>query len=540
MKKISALFIILLIISSCQIFPPSDSASGAFNLEINMEDTTPQTVSLIYQNPDGESRQVLANLKPQGNDDYITDDIAVTIGNYTLVQFIVLDQQDSILAATPVSGSTKASTVSSSLPYEFVITKNNTITLEPDILIYTASDTPELYGYSSSSVNVISLYDDFANSINHFSFDIFSEIIKSEDGNIFISPLSMAYAFGLLYPGTGTTTAEEIQNVFYLNDYTNEEILQLYKDFGNYLKYLDSGVNVSLAHAFWYMPYLHPQENYLSVLNTYFDAEVSDLDFNDPNHAAEVINQWASDNTNGKIPLAVSPGDLMDGIIATLANATYFKGNWLNGFDAKDTHAEVFYTNSEESDSISCQMMRGGTEEEPWKIKSYSDDHLQLIRIPFKENSCYEMVCIMPLDQSCDTLLAELDVDQWTTWMEYSYQHDIILKMPKFQESHKYYLYRQLSDLGLETTFSTDADLSGIFSETNNFAVDDVIHSTFIRVDETGAEAAAVTVVTVWVSEPQVIELTLDHPFIYAIQDAETHAIIFIGKMISPIPPEKD
>lgn len=534
MKKISTILIIFLILSSCQIFPPADTASGSFNLEINMPDARPQTISLIYQNPDGESRQVLANLKPQGNDDYITSDIKVMTGNYALIQFIVLDQQDSILAAAPLSGSTKAASVSLPLPYTFNVTRNNTITVEPEIVSYNASDTPELYGYLSSSVNVISLYDDFANSLNHFSFDILSEIIKSKDGNIFISPLSMAYAFGLLFPGTGTTTTEEIQNVFYLNDYTNEEILQLYKDFGNYLKYLDSGVNISLAHAFWYMPYLHPRETYLSVLNTYFDAEVSDLDFNDPNHAADVINQWASDNTNGKIPLAVSPSDLMDGIVATLANATYFKGNWLNGFDAKDTHAEVFYKNTDESDSTFCQMMQGGTEEEPWKMKSYSDDHLQLIRIPFKENSCYEMVCIMPLDQSCDNLLAELDVDQWNTWMEYSYQHDVILKMPKFQESHKYYLGKQLSDLGLETTFSTDADLSAMFSDANNFAVGEVIHSTFIRVDEIGAEAAAVTVIGVWTSVPTVIELTLNHPFIYAIQDAETHAIIFIGKMMTP------
>jgi len=499
-----------------------------------MPDVRPETISLIYQNSNGESRQVLANLKPQGNDDYITSNIKVMAGNYELTQFLVLNDQDSILAAAPLSGSTKAASVSSSLPYAFSVTKNCSITVEPDIVTYTASDTPELYGYLSSSVNAVSLYDDFANSINLFSFDILSEIIKNKNGNIFISPLSMVYAFGLLYPGTGTITAEEIQNVFYLNDYTNEEILQLYKDFGNYLKYLDSGVNISLAHAFWYMPYLHPRETYLSVLNTYFDAEVSDLDFNDPNHAADVINRWASDNTNGKIPLAVSPSDLMDGIVAALANATYFKGNWLNGFDTKDTHAEIFYTNTDESDSTSCQMMLGGTEEEPWKMKSYSDDHLQLIRIPFKENSCYEMVCIMPLDQSCDDLLAELDVDQWNTWMEYSYQHDVILKIPKFQESHKYYLAEQLSDLGLETTFSTNADLSAMFSDANNFAVSEVIHSTFIRVDETGAEAAAVTVITGWDSIPIIIELTLNHPFIYAIQDAETHAIIFIGKMMTP------
>ena len=140
----------------------------------------------------------------------------------------------------------------------------------------------------------------------------------------------------------------------------------------------------------------------------------------------------------------------------------------------------------------------------------------------------------MPRDKSCDELLADLDGEQWNTWMEHTYSHELILNIPKFEESYKYYLKNPLKNLGMQTMFS-NPDLSGMFSNVNNLAVDDVIQGTFISVDETGAEAAAVTVIgIVGTSAPSVIELTLDHPFIYAIQDAETHAIIFIGIMTDP------
>ncbi|MCD6446896.1 MAG: hypothetical protein J7L40_01890, partial [Candidatus Marinimicrobia bacterium] len=157
------------------------------------------------------------------------------------------------------------------------------------------------------------------------------------------------------------------------------------------------------------------------------------------------------------------------------------------------------------------------------------------VRIPFKTNSYYEMVCVMPRDKSCDELLADLDGEQWDTWMESSSYRELILNIPKFKESYKYHLKNKFINLGMQTMF-TEPDLSGMFSNINNLAIDDVIQGTFISVDETGAEAAAVTIIGGYATSggPSVFELTLDHPFIYAIQDAETHAIIFIGKMMTP------
>ncbi len=538
MKKISYFsLVVLLVFTSCQIFSfIGETATGSFSLEVMMDNSTPEAVSMIYENSKGESKSALLDLKSYRNGEYFTDDINVSTGNYKLKQFLVLDAHDSILAATPVIGSNKAGLVISTLPLDFSIEKNGTNKIEPEIVNYSDSDTPELFGYSSSLANVIGLYDNFGNSINNFTFNMLREITQDDSENIFISPVSMVYAFGLLYPGSRGCTTEEIRDVFHLNDFTdNEELYQLYFDFGNYLKDLDKGVDLSLAHAFWYKSGYHPLSSYLSVLNTYFDAEISDLDFNDASHATKVINDWASDNTNDKIKEVVKEENFSSDTRAVLANATYFKGNWINGFDKRNTYDEVFYTKTDGSNSITCKMMHGGTEEDPWEMDYYSNEHIQLVRIPFKDNSRYEMACIMPKEKTCDELLSELEGEQWDTWMEASSPRELILNMPKFEESFRYILKNHLINLGMTTMFSAP-NLSGMFSDINDLVVDDVIQSTFISVDETGAEAAAVTVITVGVTSvgPSVFTLTLDHPFIYAIQDAETHAIIFIGTMKNP------
>ena len=537
MKKISTLLIILLILSSCQLFSfLGEKATGNLCLEIELDDDTPSAVSVIYENSKGEIRTELLKFASANNGLYTTNTISLNTGNYTLKQFLVINSLDSIIAAAPVNGSSKASEVSEELPINFKIEKDETYILVPEILPYSASDTPETFGYNSETVNVISLYDDFGRSINNFSFDLIREIIKGDSGNVFISPVSMMYAFGLLYPGSGGETTQALRDVFYLNDFSDgNELYQLYKDFGTYLTTLDEGVDLSLAHAFWYKAGYHPTSTYLNVLDTYFNTEVSDMDFTNTVNAAEVINQWAADHTNNKIKNIVDPSMFSEQTAAVLANATYFLGKWINGFKKSDTESKTFYTQTDESTSTECDMMRGGTTDDPFSMDYYSDNDIQIVCIPFKNNSRYEMTCIMPKQQSCDELFLAINDEQWNTWMNLTHTTDIILEMPKFEGSYKYLMNDPLKALGLTNLFYSP-DLSGMFNESYNLYVDKVLQDTYISVDESGAEAAAVTVIIVnWESvEPMTIEVKLDHPFIYAIQDSETNAIIFIGKMKSP------
>ncbi|MEA3391735.1 MAG: serpin family protein, partial [Candidatus Marinimicrobia bacterium] len=309
MKKISVLLLLLLTLSSCQLFSFLEtSARGDLYFEIELENITPSAISVIYETSDGDVKTELLELASENDGLYTSNTISLNTGNYSLKQFLVINDLDSIIAASPINGSVKATEVSEDLPIDFKIEKDKIKIMTPEILLYSGSDTPETFGYNSTTANVISQYDDFGNAINNFSFDLLREIVKDDSGNVFISPVSMMYAFGLLYPGSGGETTQALRDVFYLNDFSNgEELYQLYKDFGTYLTTLDEGVDLSLAHAFWYKTGFTPTVTYLNVLNTYFNTEVSDLDFNDGVNAADVINQWAADNTNNKIDNIVDP-----------------------------------------------------------------------------------------------------------------------------------------------------------------------------------------------------------------------------------------
>jgi len=537
MKRICILLALLLVLASCQLFSfLGEKATGNLYFEIELDDDTPSAVSVIYENSKGEIRTELLKFASANNGLYTTNTINLNTGNYTLKQFLVINSLDSIIAAAPVNGSSKASEVSEELPVNFRIEKDETYILVPEILPYSASDTPETFGYNSETVNVISLYDDFGRSINNFSFDLIREIIKGDSGNVFISPVSMMYAFGLLYPGSGGETTQSLRDVFYLNDFPEDAgLYQLYKDFGTYLTTLDEGVNLSLAHAFWYKAGYHPTSTYLNVLDTYFNTEVSDMDFTNTVNAAEVINQWAADHTNNKIKNIVDPSMFSEQTAAVLANATYFLGKWINGFNKSDTESKIFYTQTDESAFIECSMMRGGTSDDPFNMDYYANSDIQIICIPFKDNSRYEMTCIMPKQESCDELLINLDDDQWNTWMNLAQATDVILELPKFKESYKYAMNNPLKALGLTNLFIAP-DLNGMFEDLNDLFVSKVLQDTYISVDEAGAEAAAVTVIIIGYTSigPEAVEVKLDHPFIYAIQDTQTNAIIFLGVMSEP------
>jgi len=537
MKKIGLLLAALLVLTSCQLFSfLGEKTTGNLYFEVELDDNTPTAVSVIYENSNGEIKTELLKFTYGYEGLYKTNTISLNTGNYTLKQFLVIDNMDSIIAAAPRSGSVKATEVNEELPIIFRIEKDETNIMIPEILPYSGNDTPENFGYDSETANVISQYDDFGKSINNFSFDLMREINKTDTGNIFISPVSMMYAFGLLYPGSGGETTRALRDVFYLNDFSDgNELYQLYKDFGTYLTTLDEGVDLSLAHAFWYKVGFHPTSNYLNVLDNYFNTEVSDMNFTDGANAAKEINQWAADHTNNKIDNIVNPSLFSEGTAAVLANATYFLGKWINGFDKRNTEKKTFYTQTDGSSSIECDMMRGGTEDDPFSMDYYSDNDIQIVCIPFKNNSRYEMTCIMPKQQSCDELLLTINDEQWNAWMSSTSTADIILEMPKFEESHQYVMDDPLKALGL-TNLYYSPDLSGMFDESYNLFVSTVLQDTYISVDEAGAEAAAVTVIIINYesAEPMVIEVKLDHPFIYAIQDAETHAIIFIGIMKNP------
>lgn len=117
---------------------------------------TPTAIVLNVENLQGqvvlESRKLL--LVGFG-DNYITENVALEIGNYKITSFIVLNENNKALYATPVAGSAKAQFVSTPLPISFNVGQTSTTTLRPEVLEVESTDSPEKFGYASFGFDIV-------------------------------------------------------------------------------------------------------------------------------------------------------------------------------------------------------------------------------------------------------------------------------------------------------------------------------------------------------------------------------------------------
>jgi serpin B len=106
--------------------------------------------------------------------------------------------------------------------------------------------------------------------------------------------------------------------------------------------------------------------------------------------------------------------------------------------------------------------------------------------------------------------------------------------LPKFKMETRYLLKPELQALGMQNAFGPQADFSGITGD-RSLLIDQVIHQTFVAVDEVGTEAAAATaVIMAESSAPRMVEFRADHPFLFAIRDNRSGALHFLGRLAEP------
>ena len=367
---------------------------------------------------------------------------------------------------------------------------------------------------------------EFVRKGNDFAFRFLKAVDASQDKDYVMSPLSMQFLLGMLLNGTGGTTADEICRVLGYGAGEIDAVNAFSEAMLKQLPALDGKTTLAIANALVVNKGWSLNKDYIGLMNRYYDAEVSSLNFYDEKGSAEIINKWCSDHTQGLIPSILEKTD--PNILAYLIDALYFKSEWVKPFPKEATYQKGRFTTAA-GKTVSVPMMH---QSECFLYKAI--DTFRAVNLPYG-NGAFSMTVILPAEgKTLADVIASLDAEKWQVFAESKDEILVNLTLPKFETNSFLDLKDLLIGMGMPTAFDAkSADFSPMSPNASH--LDFVKQKAVIKVSEEGAEAAAVSFAGVdgnsisGPSEPFVV-FHADHPFLYLITESSTGAILFAGK----------
>jgi len=354
---------------------------------------------------------------------------------------------------------------------------------------------------------------------NTFGFDLLKEVDASREAeapNTILSPLSATMALGMALEGADGGTFEAMRDALRFQGLSREEINASYRGLLDLLLDLDPEVELGIANSAW-------SRLGFPFESAYFDAEIRELDFDTPG-AKDIINDWVNQKTQGRIQEiidAISPLDIL-----FLINAVYFKGSWTTKFAKSDTYQGSFRLESGHNVTVPTMS----AEELP--IRFGEVDGIQVGELPYGGEAFTMVVAVPEFGKSVDDLVAQLDDDRWQELLDATSEGEFPVHLPKFELEWDGLLKDALSAMGMGPAFVPEADFSRMTPAQDAY-ISQVRQKTFMKVDEEGTVAAAVTSVTVGVTSAP-LGLYVDRPFLVAIRERLTGTILFLGVIRDP------
>jgi serine protease inhibitor len=362
-----------------------------------------------------------------------------------------------------------------------------------------------------------------------FGFNLYRQLLKEEEGkNVFISPSSVAIALAMTYNGASGVTQEAMAKALVLEGINLEDVNKANAALKAVLENADPSVQLSIANSLWSREGYDFKEEFIRRNKEFYDAEVTALDF-DKDSSVETINEWVKEKTKGKIEEIVE-GPIDPLTILFLINAIYFNGDWANEFDKSRTFEDNFYL--EDGTTINHPLMR-----QTGQFNYYKNERFQSVSLPYG-NGKYSMYVFLPHENSSlEEIHQQLNAENWQDWMFEYREAEGVISLPRFELEYEIGLNDALKALGMEVAFSeSEANFENMVNIPPNAYIKDVLHKTFIKVNEEGTEAAAVTKVEVATESMPAydFEMIVNRPFFFAIRDNETESVLFMGSIVNP------
>lgn len=389
-----------------------------------------------------------------------------------------------------------------------------------------------IYPRPASSVTTETNQEILTRSVQQFSDQLFF-VETYEEKNVMLSPLSVLLALGMTTNGANGATLSSLLDLLIPNGGTLQQFNAANKHYLASITQLND-VELSIANSLWLNKKMNFDQAFLSKTKDVYHASAKSLDFS-ARSSLTSINSWVSDATRGTIKTildSLDPEALM-----YLINAVYFKGDWKIPFTKESTYKENFFT---EDMVVSAPFMHQ-TAHLPY-AKALD---AQILMMNYT-NERFALLAILPSEFTDlgSWLASQKEQGGFTQRMfaavESLQSNRMELSLPKFEASYTKSLVDDLKQLGMNDPFdASKADFS-LMSESRgkDLVIGEVLHKSFIRVDEKGSEAAAVTSIMMKATSMpyrEELQLSFDRPFFYAIIDKQAKIPLFMGILANPL-----
>ena len=260
---------------------------------------------------------------------------------------------------------------------------------------------------------------------------------------------------------------------------------------------------------------------FLQTNEDHYGAGVYEEAFDD--QTVERINGWVEENTDGMIDEIIS--EIPQDAVMYLANVLALDAEWETIYSEDRVHEGLFTKRDGTKQSVDLMYS-----EEDRYLK---DDHASGF-LKYYADQKYAFAALLP-DEDTDIrdYVASLTGERLRSVLEDAQEATVYAAIPKYTCRYSVALRPILQAMGMEDAFDPlRADFSGIGSYPDqNIYINEVLHKTFISVDERGTRAGAVTLAEMLAKgvAPEGETVYLERPFVYMLIDCGTDVPVFIG-----------
>jgi serine protease inhibitor len=358
---------------------------------------------------------------------------------------------------------------------------------------------------------------------NDVGFELLRRATAAKPGeNALISPASLGFTLALLDQAASPQVEKELLSLLQVANLTKSQLAassRLLRE--TFLKPItNSNFQLDVAQSVWVDRRVNIGAEFLRVAQNAFASETKLCDFSDRKTSAD-MNAWVATKTHGKITFVPTP-DNSQGFPTVLLNAVYFHDTWIVPFPKHATHPDVF--NGKANATKPMFMMQQ-------ELKTAYANHggVEYVSLDYRDGA-FVMDLILPRSAfALEKWIASAKSRGYGSAIAQLKPRLLDLKLPRFEFSTAKELTDDLAAMGLKSADQPGA-FPGIAGETY---LSDVMQKTYIRVDEEGTEAAAVTTaitMSLGIHEPpKTIKVVFDRPFFFAIRHRQTGALLFLG-----------